>query len=362
MIQNGEFVLLKETKLIAAAFKDWHEALRGGPELPTSGMSWWIDELGFGVSLQWSKTNKKDAPALHVPGAKLTTTRNTRSKDFVVEINPGSRPGNGHVPSAVAVGPDGKLWLLRQAWLQGKRRANGSEPRIETDEFLARTGFTPVPVKVAEGPVDRTWCIVCPLERGQEEMRNATRAYVFWAAVARNTGSDPADAGSHTEQPFFPSASLPSGGLFTYPGHEGGVGRRLEDEVLAALAERVSPSGTVRMWARPRTVDNYTVDLEIKSADPKLLVEVKSDNSAAHVQQGVGQLVLYPLLLPHLKAHRRVLLLPGPTTPSLEKAIAEAGILRTCYRWTGGEPGAGRVEFDGELLGLFGEAPPEVDA
>lgn len=327
-----EYVLLTDVVEIAGAFTTWHEALRGGADQTAAHQTWWIGDQGIGVRLVkgGSRSGFTDPAGGLLPGADLTTDRGF--KDFAVQINPGSHPGDGNVPSAIARGPDGMLWLVRQAWLQGKQRADGAEPRIEAPEFLARTGLDPVRVTVAAGPKDRTWCRVCPLGAGPRAIRDDTGAYVRWAAFARSAEADPAGKGHPDLQRVVElSAGLPAGGEFAYPGQEGGTGRRLEDEVVTALANLISPQGTPRKWRRPMHAAGYTVDLEVMSASPPLLVEAKAGSSAAHVQQGVGQLILYPLLIPRLQSHRRVLLLPKPAGPALEKAISDAGILRVSY-------------------------------
>lgn len=356
-----EYVLLTNVKEIVSAFRSWHDALQDGAKLTTASQSWWVDEQGIGVRLRKdpARSSLTDPAGSLLAGADLTVGPGFH--DIVVQINPGNRPGDGNVPSAAARSPDGRLWLVRQAWLQGKQRFERTEPRIEAPEFLARTGLSPVQVKVATGPKDRTWCIVCPLSEGPQAVRDHTGAYVRRASLARSAGSDPIETGHPDQQRIQElSAGLPVGGEFAYRGQEGGIGRRLEDEVVAALADLISPPDTPRRWRRPMHAAGYTVDLEVISASPPLLIEAKADNSAGHVQQGVGQLILYPLLIPRLQSHRRVLLLPRSAAPAMEKAICDAGILRFSYRWTGGQPGKGSVEFDPALLDLCMPASSEV--
>ena len=132
------------------------------------------------------------------------------------------------------------------------------------------------------------------------------------------------------------------------------MGQRLEDDVVKALARMVSPPDTVIRWRCPIHAAGYIVDLEVFDVDKPLLIEAKAGRSAAHVQQGVGQLILYPLLITRLQGHRKVLLLPWSPPSALEDVLPQTDVVRVWYRWTGAKPGEGEVEFDPVLLDLCG--------
>jgi hypothetical protein len=188
MEQGKEYVLLTDVTQLVDAFTLWHNALRGGPERPDSPKTWWLEEQGIGVRLvRDADRSAFTAPGsgLLLPGADLKADRN--SDEVAVQINPGNRPGDGNVPSAVARGSDGGLWLLRQAWLQARPGSADVGKTIKEREadFISRTGLTPVAVKADAPPHDRLWCIVCSLSQGAEAAKDATGAFVRRAAYAR---------------------------------------------------------------------------------------------------------------------------------------------------------------------------------
>ena len=81
-----------------------------------------------------------------------------------------------------------------------------------------------------------------------------------------------------------------------------------------------------RRLDKPKHARGYEVDGEIATPTEMLLIEIKTDNTAADVYTGIGQLIVYPKLLPRLSGHRRVLLLPGSPTAALIEATRECGV------------------------------------
>jgi hypothetical protein len=100
--------------------------------------------------------------------------------------------------------------------------------------------------------------------------------------------------------------------------------RRIQGEVWLAL--QILLKADRRELLKPRHARGYEVEGEIAVSSGKLLIEIKTGTSAADVYAGVGQLLLYPTLLSRLKAHRRILLLPGRPTEPLAVALKDCGI------------------------------------
>jgi hypothetical protein len=74
------------------------------------------------------------------------------------------------------------------------------------------------------------------------------------------------------------------------------------------------------------------VDAEIDGGDVEpLLVEIKSSFSAGDIHSGLGQLHLYPRLIPRLAGYERALLLPGMPAPQVRSAIEGCGIAIHTY-------------------------------
>jgi hypothetical protein len=100
--------------------------------------------------------------------------------------------------------------------------------------------------------------------------------------------------------------------------------RRIQGEVWQALQDLLKADG--RKLLKPRHARGYEVDGEIDIQSEKLLVEIKIGSTALDVYTGIGQLILYPKLLPRLSGHRRILLLPGPPREPLVAAIRDCGV------------------------------------
>ncbi|MFC5357896.1 hypothetical protein [Azospirillum himalayense] len=72
------------------------------------------------------------------------------------------------------------------------------------------------------------------------------------------------------------------------------------------------------------------------------------------IHTGIGQLALYPELMPELKQHRPVLLLPDAPPTALAAAIAAQGVNCHWYGWTGTTAGEGSIAFSPEFESLCG--------
>jgi hypothetical protein len=71
----------------------------------------------------------------------------------------------------------------------------------------------------------------------------------------------------------------------------------------------------------------YEIDGVFRLKDGReILIEIKTDSSASSIHAAVGQLHLYPALMPSLKNTSKYLLLPSPPDRDLVKAIEDLGI------------------------------------
>ncbi len=127
--------------------------------------------------------------------------------------------------------------------------------------------------------------------------------------------------------------------------------RRIQGEVWMAMAALLREGGLD--VGKPRHAAGYEVDAEITGKNRRLLVEIKSEAGAADVHTGIGQLLLYPALLPRLAKHRRVLLLPDLPGAALVDAVAKCNVALCTYRLVAGK-GAFQVEFSRDFLDLCG--------
>lgn len=240
-----------------------------------------------------------------------------------VQLNEPAAPGSENALTGIGEDPDGFLYLLRQADLHENRMSG----RIRGGEFAKRTGLAPVAVTVGRRLARRQWYVVTTLDSGRA-IRAETADFVSrcWSArtggkgVARDRArladlfGKPERGGWHELPPNpFPRAAL-----------------RAQGYVYEALEEVLSADGIP--IGKPRHADGYEVDAVIGTPNGPLLVEIKTTTSPADVYCGVGQLTLYPLVLPDLARHTRVLLLPGEARPALVAALRGADVELHHYR------------------------------
>lgn len=283
-------------------------------------------------------------------GARTALGIDPTGRDWAVQINEAKVPGDLAVTSAIAVDQGGRPFLLRQ----GRLSANGvSRKPILYEEFARLTGVSAARVTNGNTSITRDWYTVTPLDVDAEDIRRFTARFVDICAAARlavgGTGH-PAEADISTAL----EAGDEIGGFYTTtarPAIPERQLRRLQGEVWIAMAARLRGEGLE--VAKPRHSAGYEVDAEITGNKCKLLVEIKSGASASDVHTGVGQLLLYPALLPRLAHHRRVLLLPYMPGPALVGAVAECGITLCTYRLVAGKKSV-TISFSPEFIDLCG--------
>ena len=98
----------------------------------------------------------------------------------------------------------------------------------------------------------------------------------------------------------------------------------MQGYVSECLAELLEAEGM--KLEKPRHAANYEVDGTVDVPGSPVLIEIKTGVSPADVYAGVGQLTVYPILLPDLAKHRKILLLPGRPGPRLVKALEGCGV------------------------------------
>lgn len=276
-------------------------------------------------------------------------------RSWAVQINEPRIPGDHNSLSAIGVDAAGERFLLRQGFLRP------SEPgghTISGAEFVSRTGLNPVAVEAVGLAARRQWFRVCSLDSAPEEMRRATSRFVDRCAAARSA----ADAGE---------APIGKGPADAFaPGETGGAykvrARAAEEErtilrrhgsVWLALAELLGEAGI--RFRKGRHPLGFEVDAEIDGGGtPPMLVEIKTGISAGEIHTGVGQLHLYPRLIPRLAEYDRALLLPGLPAQDVREAVEACGIAIHIFELQERDGEMPQVSFSSDFLRLCGIGAP----
>lgn len=284
------------------------------------------------------------------PGVVMKLGLDPRGAKWAVEINEPARAGDVNTLSAIGEDATGGKYLLRQGWLRGRRPA----PDVREAEFVARTELRPVPVEASGQEEQRLWFVVANLDDPPEAIRRDTASFVDLCWTARTPLSlDMAKAGAADEDDGETLAAAEAGGFFIVgprDARDARVGRQLQGEVWAALADALSARGIgYRKWTRR---DGFAIDMEIdRSANEPMILEIKSGTSASDLQTGIGQLYLYRQLFRRLRMHLPVLLLDGPVATPVQRAVERLGIHLHQYAR---EHDTGNIVFSPAFLALCG--------
>jgi len=283
-------------------------------------------------------------------GSRTSLGTDPTGSYWAVQINEAETPGDANVTSGIAVDERGAAFLIRQGRLNSP--VAGNSPILE-DEFRRLTGLKPTPMRKGDtSGKKREWHVVTRLDVGADEIRDATGRFVDHCALARLRYAE-ADGDLPDTAPVDGLGRDEDAGSYTLGAREGQEPRevrRLQGEVWQALAMLLRATGTV--IDKPRHAAGYEVDAVVAAPGGALLVEIKTGNSAADVYGGMGQLQLYPKLLPNLGDHELVLLLPALPRPALVEAIGECAVRLHTYRQP--TTAGGTVEFDEDFLRLCG--------
>ena len=298
--------LQNNAKQIRAAFVAWHDLLREGAVQEGKIFRLPQERVSF---------RQLRSDPLHL---RLEFWVN-HSEHAAVQINEPRSSGSENPLSGIGVGEDGRRFLLRQADLQ----KNKASDRIRGTEFAQRTCIPIAPVMVNGSPAKRQWHIVTPLDGlSAGAIRDATADFVDRCWTARSWGSAVADDQQRLATLF---ASGETGGWYFFtPDPTPRAVLRAQGEVWQEL-DRVLASYSIKIQ-KPRPARRYEVDAEILAAGGALLVEIKTGITPADIYGGIGQLMVYPILLQGLSKHARILLLPGRPPNALAGAVRECGI------------------------------------
>jgi hypothetical protein len=265
-----------------------------------------------------------------------------------IQINMPREPGTFDGTSQVGRDPEGRVWLLRQ----GRLQPNGSgSVGVKDFDFSRLTGIpyafeTP---KIAESPA-RWWFRVCRRDAEPALIRAQNVEFVRRSQRAREqvaSGSFDRTPVGDADRARTLQGKLEPTGSFVVPPQDQRVVERLHAQVINALIEELEKNGIAnrKVWH----IDGYEADLTIGDGDAALLIEAKTGARAADVHAGVGQLIIYRRLMPELRHHRPILLMPSPPTLALRDAVMECGIEWHSYEWSEGVAGRGMVLFDTEF-------------
>ena len=268
---------------------------------------------------------------------------------WAVQINEAENPGDPNVNSAIALDEKDRPFLLRQGRLTPPVAGN---KHILEAEFRALTGLMPKTVKNGDTPSkQREWYVVTPLDVSSDEIRYATGRFVDICAKAREREA----AGSGTLPDTTPVVGLgndETGGTYTIGARDAQDVkhiRKQQGEVWQRLAVILREAGIA--IDKPKHASGYEVDAIIAGPIEPILLEIKSGATAADVYAGMGQLQLYPKLLPQLGRHQLVLLLPSLPQQALVKAVEECGVRLCTYEF---------YEESGELIITFSDQFKEI--
>lgn len=269
---------------------------------------------------------------------------------WAVQINEAGTPGDANVTSGIAVDERGGVFLIRQGRLN--MPVAGKGPILE-DEFRRLTGLQSTPVLNGDtSGKKREWYVVTRLDAGADEIRDATGRFVDHCALARLRYAE-ANGDLPDTTPIDEVSRDEDAGSYTVGAREAQEERevrRLQGEVWQALALLLRSNNIA--IDKPRHAAGYEVDAVVAAPAGALLIEIKTGNLAADVYSGIGQLQLYPKLLPKLGEHELVLLLPDLPQPALVEAIAKCDVRLHTYSLPAS---AGKMaEFEESFLCLCG--------
>ncbi|MGR9272894.1 hypothetical protein ACU8OQ_37080 (plasmid) [Rhizobium leguminosarum] len=310
-LENGSGAEIERMRMApgetATAFGKWLEMLRTGERVGKD--TWYFLSHNIRVKIGPRLING-------VPIARFAEGR--RGTDWIVEINPPRIPDREDGLSMIAIDSLNRRWLLRQGILH----QNQLSKRVERDRFSELTGLKSVHLEGATRP----WYPVELLDSSAPSSL-ATLEFVARCALARGDDrfSFPANEVELLGAPEIAhSYTLPAS---TTPEREV---RRRQGEVWEALERLVRQNGGE--LKKPRHAKGYEVDGLLRIRAKSILIEIKTTTSAADIYTGVGQLLLYRKIIPHLADTEMVLLLPASVAKHFVEAVSAYGIRILMYR------------------------------
>lgn len=303
--------LLTNPAEINAAFSIWRTALMEDGEWRGDG--WWLPEQRIVVG----NRNDRTTPEF---GEFVVLGTDPTGENVTVQLNEPQQYGNENPLSGVVRDGSGRLYLVRQ----GVLHRNAQSDRVDGALFAERTRLAPIPVLIGAANAKRSWFIVTPLDVPGPEIRRNIAAFVDLCSLARGAAEARQAVEDDERLDELLGKDEVGGELTGDPTVARHRRRRIQGEVWLALQFLLKADG--RDLRKPRHARGYEVDGEVVTTTGRLLLEIKTGTTAADVYGGVGQLLLYPQLLPRLQGHRRVLLLPGRPTKPLVDALGACGV------------------------------------
>ena len=298
--------LSEDADLIHTTFAEWHGILKaGGTE--------------FGSALQIGGTDVRFRPIKrHHPKLHLDFWIGS-SESAAVQLNQPKKAGSENPGSTIALDVKGRRYLIRQGDLHGNRQSE----RINGTDFVQRTKLERVAIQGSRSSVGKQWFIVCRLDgAGHDAVRKSTAEFVRQCWNARTYGQRTVDDQERLRALF---GNPERGGWYDVePPNTPKRMLLVQGYVSEQLTKLLETEGIeIR---KPRHAANYEVDGVIDTTDRHILLEIKTGISAADVYGGLGQLTLYPILLPDLVDHARILLLPGDPGEPLVEALTSCDV------------------------------------
>lgn len=338
--KDGEMLTMSsDPRVVGGAFDVWRSALL--EKGVRDGALWRLPEQRIVFR------NQPDSRSERL-GSRTSLGTDPTGSYWAVQINEADTPGDANVTSGIAVDEKGSIFLMRQGRLNSPIAGH---PHILEDEFRRLTGLGPEPVEKGDtAGKRREWHVVAQLDLGADEIRDATARFVDRCGLARlhyaEAGGDLPDT-----NPVEGLGRDEEAGSYVLGAREAIEARRLQGEVWQGLALLLRSAGIA--IDKPRHAAGYEVDAVVGAPDGALLIEIKTSNLAADIYGGMGQLQLYPKLLPKLGDHEMVLLLPALPHPALVRAIGECGVRLHTYSRSA-STSAAEVQFDDDFLRLCG--------
>lgn len=320
---------------------EWREAMLDGA-LRRHG-TFWIPEAEIVA----------DRPRLEDNGGySLSIGVDPLSKARAVSFVDSLQPGTRHPLSNFAVDHRGRRYLVHQA------RLSSAGANIVEAQFLAASGLQPVAVEARGEDASRKWLLVADLDAPAAEIRRSTGRFVHYCALVRSSFAVAASGAqaappAAVETPWYVRVAPDEVGGTYIIGARDEISERLVERkhglVSMRLREKLGASIVFRKLQHPL---GFEIDGEVlREGAPPLLLEIKTNSSAASIHAGIGQLHLYSRLIPGLINHDLVLLVPKLPEPEVVKAIRGAGIKLHSYSFCDLETG-GDIVFSDAFIEL----------
>ncbi len=255
-----------------------------------------------------------------LPGGQQAKLKLTTKQPWLVEVNQ-TKPSSSFASlSVIAKDKAGNAYLLRKGRLQKNAR---SDQNVTEAQFALRSGLRSVSLLSGNNSaVDGGWYVVSAISETTDVLVQTTAQFVRACDFARQ----PSAAGRPTPSYFVSTTEV--GGTYLVNARAAQPAQtilRLHGDVWLTLSKKLSNRG-IKM-SKCRHDLGYEIDGFFKTPDGRsILVEIKTSSSASSIHGAVGQLHMYPSLMPELGSAHKFLLLPSLPEPTVIDAIKKLGI------------------------------------